>query len=176
MSDLSDIFAGLESELPEAEHRSHSDRARIEDAVAARQFIRAGKAHFTLKSLRTETRFTYRATLSDDKSCVFIGVLNGPDNNSNYKYIGRIARDVFWAGRRNPRPGDVAIDAPSVMAFAWAWHAFLRNEMPASLEFWHEGRCGRCGRRLTVPESVASGYGPECTGRILNFPSTSRGR
>jgi hypothetical protein len=32
----------------------------------------------------------------------------------------------------------------------------------ATLEFWHEGRCGRCGRRLTVPDSIASGYGPEC--------------
>ena len=27
---------------------------------------------------------------------------------------------------------------------------------------WHEGRCGRCGRKLTVPESIEAGYGPEC--------------
>jgi hypothetical protein len=30
------------------------------------------------------------------------------------------------------------------------------------LEVWHEGRCGRCGRALTVPESVERGIGPEC--------------
>ena len=29
-------------------------------------------------------------------------------------------------------------------------------------EMLHEGRCGRCARRLTVPASVASGIGPEC--------------
>jgi len=27
-------------------------------------------------------------------------------------------------------------------------------------------RCGRCGRVLTVPESVESGFGPECIGRL----------
>jgi len=27
---------------------------------------------------------------------------------------------------------------------------------------FHEGACGRCGRTLTVPESIASGFGPEC--------------
>ena len=35
------------------------------------------------------------------------------------------------------------------------------GSMPANVEINHEGRCGRCGRALTVPESVASGIGPE---------------
>jgi len=30
------------------------------------------------------------------------------------------------------------------------------------LEIWHEGRCGRCNRKLTVPASIALGIGPEC--------------
>lgn len=30
------------------------------------------------------------------------------------------------------------------------------------IEVWHEGRCGRCARRLTVPESILIGIGPEC--------------
>jgi hypothetical protein len=38
--------------------------------------------------------------------------------------------------------------------------------MPDGVVIWHEGRCGRCGRRLTVPESIESGYGPECIGKI----------
>ena len=35
------------------------------------------------------------------------------------------------------------------------------------LEVWHEGRCGRCNRALTVPESIASGIGPECAKHVL---------
>jgi hypothetical protein len=27
---------------------------------------------------------------------------------------------------------------------------------------WHEGSCARCGKKLTVPESIESGFGPEC--------------
>jgi hypothetical protein len=30
----------------------------------------------------------------------------------------------------------------------------------------HEGRCGRCGRTLTVPESIESGIGPECAKKM----------
>lgn len=30
------------------------------------------------------------------------------------------------------------------------------------VEVWHEGSCGRCGRKLTVPSSIETGLGPEC--------------
>lgn len=33
------------------------------------------------------------------------------------------------------------------------------------LQVWHEGRCGRCGRKLTVPSSIETGLGPECAGK-----------
>jgi hypothetical protein len=33
------------------------------------------------------------------------------------------------------------------------------------MELWHEGRCGKCGRALTVPESIESGLGPVCESR-----------
>jgi hypothetical protein len=49
-------------------------------------------------------------------------------------------------------------DAMVTIAFGWAW----RHPDSDKLEVWHEGRCGRCGRRLTVPESIESGLGPEC--------------
>lgn len=45
-----------------------------------------------------------------------------------------------------------------------AEHAIAGGVIPPSLEVWHEGRCGRCGRALTVPESIASGIGPVCEG------------
>ncbi len=37
----------------------------------------------------------------------------------------------------------------------------------------HEGRCGRCGRTLTVPESVTEGIGPECR-KIMGMTPLSR--
>lgn len=47
--------------------------------------------------------------------------------------------------------------------FAWFWRMLMANKpFPAGFEFWHEGRCAKCAKRLTVPESIAFGYGPEC--------------
>jgi len=137
---------------------------RFTSAESALAFVRAGKATVTLVSVKTGVRFTYRATAKDD--CIFVGLLNGPDNTSDYKYLGRIARGIFWAGRKSPRPGDISPDAPSARGFDWAWRHLVKGELPESLEIWHEGRCGRCSRKLTVPASIASGFGPECAGRM----------
>jgi Family of unknown function (DUF6011) len=38
--------------------------------------------------------------------------------------------------------------------------------LPEGYRLHHEGRCGRCGRLLTVPESITSGYGPECVKHV----------
>jgi hypothetical protein len=73
---------------------------------------------------------------------------------------------MFWLGRKVPKPGDISRDAPSARAFDWTWRHIARGIMPDALEIWHEGRCGRCARRLTVPESIAQGFGPECIGKI----------
>jgi hypothetical protein len=35
-----------------------------------------------------------------------------------------------------------------------------------AVEFWHEGKCGRCNRKLTVPSSIESGFGPECINHV----------
>jgi len=150
-----------------AEEVSSLDGARFTGHAEAVRFMTAGKAVVTLRSRKTGARFTYRIAASDDGKAHFVGVLSGPDNTSDYQYLGRIARDVFYHGRKNRRPGDIAVDAPSNKAFDWAWRSLVeKGVLPEMLEIWHEGTCGRCGRKLTVPESIASGLGPECAGRV----------
>jgi len=171
-----DIFAGLDSNLDETPEpvATKPMRGRFDTAMAARQYIRAGKATITLESQKTGAWFTYRVTEAIDKETgkpngtLFVGLLNGPDNTTDYKYLGYIRRDVFWAGRKNPRPGDIGPHAPSSKAFAWAWRAIAGTspQLPAQLKIFHEGFCGRCGRKLTVPASVKSGFGPECRDRL----------
>jgi hypothetical protein len=162
-----DALQGLDGDLSEGEHHhSHDMRGQLETAAAALKFMRAGKASVTLRSKKTGTRFTYRISVSDDGLCYFVGVLTGADNESAYSYLGRISRDIFWLGRKVPRPGDISRDAPSAKAFDWAWRALVKGQLPEQLEIFHEGRCGRCARKLTVPESIQSGFGPECLGKI----------
>jgi hypothetical protein len=164
---MSDIFDHLDDPLPEAEVvAQHDMRGQLTSAADAWRFLRAGKAIVTLVSKKTGARFTYRLNQSEDAQAIFVGLLNGPSNTSDYKYLGRVARDVFWLGRKVPKPGDISRDAPSARAFDWMWKNLAKGNLPEQLEIWHEGQCGRCGRRLTVPESVAKGFGPECAGKM----------
>ena len=40
-------------------------------------------------------------------------------------------------------------------AFSWAWSHLVGEVLPnEQLEIWHEGRCARCNRKLTVPEDL----------------------
>ena len=56
--------------------------------------------------------------------------------------------------------------APSVVGFTYCFSHLAKGTI-VGFEVWHEGKCGRCGAKLTVPESVASGFGPECV-KLVN--------
>ena len=139
-----------------------SNEAKFTTAADARSFMLGGNATVTIVSLGTGTRFTYKVRASDDGEVYFVALLSGPDNETDYSYLGRITRGVFWAGRKTPKPSDVHPGATSSQAFAWVWKLLAKDQLHANLEIWHEGRCGRCNRKLTVPASIASGFGPEC--------------
>ena len=135
-------------------------------------FMLAGNAIFTYRSLKTGTRFTYKVTLADKKNpndkneqpVWFVGVLAGPDNTADYTYIGMIKGATFSETKASRH----MVNAPCFVTFKWALTTFFKNvnQMPGQLEVWHIGRCGRCGRMLTVPESVASGIGPDCAAQM----------
>ena len=178
---MHNLFADLDqgdfdrelASTPAHEH-GHDFRGQFTDAVAARQYLRAGRATITLKSKRTGDHFTYRVNVPTDRETgerttdgtLMVSVLTGPDNTSSYTWLGRVAREIFWVGRKNPRPGEFSKDAPCAKAFQFAWQALLAGTIPSQLEIWHEGRCGRCGLKLTVPESVARGFGPDCAEKM----------
>lgn len=144
-------------------------RGRFTNAADAFSYMTAGKATVTFVSKASGVRFTYRLTQSEDGQCYFVGLLSGPDNTSDYQYMGYIRRDIYRHGRKVARPGDITMAAPSAKAFAWSWQQLAGGRLPEALEVWHEGRCGRCARKLTVPSSVARGFGPECAEK-MGFP------
>lgn len=123
------------------------------------EFVKAGKAIFTLENSETGNRFTYKVKRCENKDLWFVSVLNGPDNYRNYMYIGTLFGNTF----KHTAKSRASKDALSVKAFEWL-NLMLNaeKEMPENVNLFHEGRCGRCGKRLTVPESVRSGFGPEC--------------
>lgn len=144
---------------------SDAPRASFSDSKATVAFMLAGNAHVTFQSERTGAHYTYHVALAPrrtDGSPVthFVAVLTGADS---YEYVGFIRnRAVYVHGGHRSR---IARTAKSHMAFGWTWAHLTAGRMPETLTVWHEGRCGKCGRRLTDPESIASGLGPICGGR-----------
>ncbi len=129
-------------------------------------FVFAGKAIFTIRNKKTGNRFTFKVTVPKDKkdnpTLWFVSVLTGPDNLHDYSYAGVVDRKGF----RRTAKSKMSSEALSFKAFGWLHDMMVQNkELPEYVEFFHEGRCGRCGRRLTTPESVSAGFGPEC----INF-------
>lgn len=123
-------------------------------------FVKAGRAVFTLVNEDTGNRYTYRVKKHKRKSLYFVSVLTGSDNVNDYTYIGCI----FGSDFRKTKRSRVTEDAPSFKVFSW----FMSNidKLPSQVKVYHENRCGRCGRALTVPESVRNGFGPECIKKV----------
>lgn len=138
------------------------NRAQL-SAADVRTFALAGNATLTLCSVATGARFTFKVQASEDGALHFVKVLTGPDNEDDFAYLGMIRAGAYMHGRKSK----IGLDAPSARAFAWAWPHIAAGSIPDALEVYHEGRCGRCNRKLTVPESIRNGIGPECGGKLL---------
>lgn len=135
---------------------------RLLNGADAKAFILAGKARVTLVSEVTGVRFTYRVSQARRPSPHFVSVLTGSDNESSYTYMATIfdEESLRWTQKSKIRSS-----APSALAFHYAWSHLVNGILPPRCEVWHEGRCGCCGRALTKPESIASGFGPVCGAR-----------
>lgn len=121
----------------------------------------AGHAIFTVSNVKTGNRFTYKVTECDDKpGLYFVNVLTGADNTSDYAYLGTVRSGQYAHGRKSR----ITEDALSAKAFTYVWNHL--DGLPPCVEVHHAGRCLRCGRMLTVPESIEMAYGPECAKKV----------
>lgn len=144
-------------------------RRPILNPATARSFIFAGNAVVTLRSLKTGVRYTYRVTEApkknpSDVAAYFISLLTGANNENDYTYIGMARNDEFFTTRASKLPKDSA----PLKAIGWTLSNLRKERIPDGLEIWHEGRCGRCGRRLSTTDSIEAGFGPECL-EIVGF-------
>lgn len=154
-----------------------SDPHKISDPAKAIIFLLAGNAYFTVRSMKTGTRYTFRVSAgkaregycrwcrSNPCHCVqphFVSYMSGSSNESDYTYLGMIQKGEFKATKASSHLASSTV----FKAFSFVFSHLVRVQMPPQAEIWHEGRCGRCGRKLTVPESIEAGIGPECATRM----------
>lgn len=143
---------------------------RLDSWPEIQEFLFAGNATITLRSLKTGDRYTYKVAIkkaeaTSEDPVYFVNLLRGPDNTGDFAYMGVLRRPGTFHLTSKSRVGRTA---GSFRAMVWFLDAMRcgRAILSDKLEVWHDGKCGRCGRKLTVPESVSVGLGPECMRRM----------
>lgn len=134
-----------------------------------KQFILAGKAIFTIVPSErfSETypclpHYTYKVSKCKDKPFYFISLLTGPDNLTDYTYLGLLFNNNNKLEIKLTKKSRYENTSVPVLLLKAIFQRLNKNiELPLGT-IRHEGRCGRCGRVLTVPESIDRGIGPEC--------------
>lgn len=126
-------------------------------------FVFAGNATFTVRSEKTGTRFTFKVRQPKPETPHFVSLLSGPDNENDFCFLGTLFADGSY---RHSIKSRVSETAPSAVAARWVVSRIAKGQPLTQCEIWHEGKCGRCGRKLTVPESIETGIGPECAKRL----------
>lgn len=128
------------------------------------KFFTGGNATFTVESVTGEY-FTFKVRQPKPDMPHFASLLRGPNNETDYSYVGIMCPQT--GSVRLTAKSKVTEDAKSVKVLRWALkHAFGDKTLPDGYKVRHEGKCGCCGRKLTVPESLDRGIGPECWAKL----------
>ncbi len=132
--------------------------------MLTRTFLLAGRAIFTISNPQG-VRYTFKITHKEGSAkfppAWFVSLLTGSDNENDYTYVGML--DCETGTVRLTAKSKYRDDTLAVKVVRWGLSLIWGNkELPEGYAIHHEGKCGRCGRLLTVPSSVDSGFGPEC--------------
>lgn len=125
-------------------------RSSISDNASIRRYIEGGRGSFTLEG--RDRHFTFRLLKGR-----YIYVLTKPPDGFTYLGLLTDAKTTTLT-----KASKVNEDSQVWRAFTWFAHR-LYNDLPLDeMKFYHEGKCGLCGKPLTNPASIRAGFGPDC--------------
>ena len=102
---------------------------------------------------------SFKIKQAKDSNLFFVSVLTSPDR---YTYIGFCIEGKYKQSKKS----HISEDAQSVKVFKYMLKKLINDDVESFLEIWHEGFCGKCGKRLTVPSSILTGIGPDCMKKL----------
>lgn len=125
----------------------------------ALKFILAGKSMFAAINTKTGNQFTFRVNKSKDEKFYFV---SGGSDKESLSYLGTINEYGYKHGKKS----NIDKSAQVNKVFEYVFNKLLSNSLPEVIELFHYGRCGRCGRTLSVEENIDMGIGPECIKKL----------
>ena len=132
-----------------------------------KEFVLLGKVTLTIE-LPSGNHYTFainkagQTAEADDRW--FVSMLTGPNNERDFNYVGMLdpMNGTVYLTRASKFKRDtlpyVLINRTLIRIFAGELDIVKQH----GYNVHHSGKCGRCGRKLTTPESIECGIGPEC--------------
>lgn len=147
---------------------------KLDDVKFIMTYCLGGNSVFTLVSPKTGRRFTYKMIKSRTADNQYeVRLLQGDDNTKDFHHVGRfydvvpnqinvpslyLSKSCRWLeADKDWWQGELRYEYSNA-AIAWLLLKTQKYLIKGG-EFWTSGRCAKCGRLLTDPESIASGFG-----------------
>lgn len=129
----------------------------------------AGKAGFSIvqdKTSKSNRKVVEYEINSNENRTVFFIYCKGKLSNK-MSYQGYIVKRQGGCVIK-PKKGfelDPDYNAEAIKGLNWVFNHAVA--MPRFVHIVHNGKCARCGRKLTDIESIQAGLGPECRKKVL---------
>jgi len=137
-----------------------------------RELFFAGNSGLTFQNPTTGTHMTVKVKQARDKQdrkkrlpIFFVSVSLLGDQTTGFIFAGTFFTDTMTLKLSKHAPSESRLGK----VMTWLFHvvqnpAVLREKRVTVL---HEGRCCRCALPLTHPESINTGFGPDCLEIVL---------
>lgn len=139
--------------------------------LALPHFFFAGRSVLTFRNNETGSHMTVKVKQATDKKdrkiklpifFVFVSLLG--DGETSYRFGGTIFQENMGIKLgKDVQPGSQLHQVMGFLLKALKDPQILRGKV----SLLHEGRCCRCSLPLTHPESINTGFGPDCLEYIL---------
>ncbi len=141
--------------------------SELKNEIKDVNFLIGGKAIFTVFNPQG-VRYTYKVTKSKKvEGMYFIWLLTGPNNEHDYTYFGAYfpnRYEVLMTCKSKFKDDSLPV---KVIRFAIRVLIGLQS-LPIGYGIIHEGKCCRCAKPLTTPESIRLGIGPNCREKLFS--------
>lgn len=129
------------------------DRPTIHNGAYTISSPKGGHRTFEIRTIR-------KGNLKDKR---ILSLLTGPDNTSDYTAFAFVTNEGINIWRKYA--GDNNFRAFASLIWSLATEGDRSPFYARGYRLMLEGRCCVCNRRLTHPDSIATGIGPECGSR-----------
>lgn len=137
-----------------------------------RELFFAGNSTLTFRNSATGTHMTVKVRQAKDKEdrkkklpIFFVNVSLLGDQTTGFVFAGTFFTDTMTLKLSKHAPSESRLGK----VMTWLFHAVQKPQVlrDKGVTLLHEGRCCRCALPLTHPESINTGFGPDCLEMVL---------